>query len=59
MSIEAQSIKDFCKSHGISISYFYKLKEQGKAPRIMSLGRRQLVSSEAAAEWRKEMEAEA
>ena len=52
----AQSIEDFCKSNGISRSLFYKLLRQGRAPRIMKIGRRTLISSEAASEWRKAME---
>lgn len=52
----AQSVDAFCESNGISRSLFYKLQREGKAPRIMKIGRRTLISSEAAAEWRKLME---
>lgn len=52
----AQSVDDFCKSNGISRSLFYKLHRAGKAPRIMKIGRRTLISSEAASDWRKQME---
>jgi len=50
------SIAEFCEQHGISRSMFYLLRGQGKAPRVMKVGRRTLVSAEAAAEWRKKME---
>lgn len=52
----AQSVNDFCKMNGISKSFFYKLQRQGKGPRIMKIGRRTLVSAEAAEEWRKTLE---
>lgn len=52
----AQSVESFCKSNGISRSLFYKLRRQGRAPRIMKIGRRTLISEEAASEWRRAME---
>jgi predicted DNA-binding transcriptional regulator AlpA len=52
----AQSVDDFCKSNGISRSFFYKLHREGKAPRIMKVGRRTLISAESAMEWRKSLE---
>lgn len=54
----AQSVDEFCQTNGISPSFFYKLAKQGKAPRIMKVGKRTLISSEAAEAWRKEMEVE-
>lgn len=53
-----QSVDSFCKIHGISRSFFYKLRQQGKAPRIMKVGRRTLISHAAASEWQREMEVE-
>ena len=50
------SIQEFCKLHDISRSLFYVLREKGEAPRVMKVGRRTLISAEAAAEWRKNME---
>lgn len=50
------SIKEFCELHAISRSFFYILREKGEAPRLMKVGRRTLISAEAAAEWRKNME---
>ena len=52
----AFSIKQFCKAHAISRAKFYLLLNEGKAPRIMKVGRRTLISVEAASEWRKQME---
>lgn len=54
---EALTVDEFCAKHGgISKALFYKLVRAGSGPRIMKLGRRTLISRDAAAEWRKEME---
>jgi hypothetical protein len=50
------SIPLFCRSHGISEDFFYKLKRQGQTPRLMKVGARTLISHEAAADWRRECE---
>jgi len=52
----ALSIGEFCKAHNISRSKFYLLLDEGKAPRIMKIGRRTLISLEAACAWRRTME---
>ncbi|VTU29681.1 Helix-turn-helix domain protein [Variovorax sp. PBL-H6] len=54
----ADSIPQFCEGHNISRTHLYELIKQGKGPRLMKLGRRTLISAEAAAEWRARMEAE-
>jgi len=54
---DTQTINDFCTSHKISRSMFYKLLKAGKAPRIMKIGRRTLITYEAIQEWREAMEA--
>ena len=58
MMVQKQSfsIREFCEQHAISRSFFYVLREKGEAPRLMKVGRRTLISAEAAAEWRKNME---
>jgi predicted DNA-binding transcriptional regulator AlpA len=53
----AESVGDFCQSNGISKSMFYKMQREGKGPRIMKIGRRTLISQEASAKWRKNLEA--
>ncbi len=50
------TVKQFCKDHNISRSMFYKLLQQGQGPRLMAVGRRRLISNEAAADWRQRME---
>lgn len=52
------SIPQFCDDHNISRAFFYKLVNEGKAPRLMKIGRRTLISAEAASEWRALMEAQ-
>ncbi|WP_342114578.1 hypothetical protein [Pseudoduganella sp. OTU4001] len=50
---------EFCEAHRISRSSLFKLWREGDGPRIMKVGRRTLISAEAAAEWRKLMESRA
>jgi len=57
MSMGANSIDGFCKEHRISRAHFYNLDKLGLAPKTLRAGRRRLVSDEAAAEWRRLMEA--
>ena len=51
------TIATFCSAHTISRPFLYSLWEQGIGPRTMRLGRRVLISAEAAADWRRDMEA--
>src|SRR3974390_2677786 len=50
------SIPEFCRRHGISRAHFYNLFKSGHGPAVMRVGRRTLISAEAAAEWRRRME---
>lgn len=52
------TVASFCKAHNISRSYLYLLWTEGRGPRRTKLGRRTLISGEAAAEWRSQMEAQ-
>lgn len=56
---KAFSIDEFCRAHGISRAFFYKIAKSGKSPRLMKVGSRRLISEEAAADWRRQMEAAA
>jgi hypothetical protein len=49
-------VAGFCRSHGISRAFFYKLHREGKGPRFAKCGSRTLISAEAAAEWRRGLE---
>lgn len=53
----AFTIPEFCAAHRISRALFYILAREGRAPAIIKAGRRTLVSVEAAANWRRAMEA--
>jgi len=56
---EVHSIKGFCRNNGISVTSYFKLKQQGLHPREMKVGKRIVITPEAEAEWRHEREAEA
>jgi predicted DNA-binding transcriptional regulator AlpA len=56
MQAGANSVPLFCKAHGISRATFYNLMKRGEGPIVMRVGRRTLVSDEAAAAWRRRME---
>lgn len=58
MNSQAYSILQFCSAHSISRALFYLLLKDGRAPDVMKVGRRTLISTEAAAAWRKRMESE-
>src|SRR5215510_11506288 len=57
--IAAFSIREFCAAHRISQSMYFKMRNLGLGPREMAVGRRTLISIEAAADWRREREADA
>lgn len=52
----ASTVAEFCEEHRISKGMLYKLWDDGKGPRRMKIGRKVLISAEAAAEWRKQLE---
>jgi hypothetical protein len=49
----AFSIESFCKAHALSRPFLYQLWKRGEGPAIMKIGRRTLITIEAATEWRK------
>lgn len=54
----AHTIPQFCADHHLSRTFFYELIKRGQGPRLMRVGRRCLISAEAASDWRKQMEAQ-
>lgn len=58
MDKPAFTVAGFCADHHISKPFFYKLVSIGKAPRFFKVGRRTLISAEAAADWRARMESQ-
>jgi predicted DNA-binding transcriptional regulator AlpA len=55
----AYSFQEFCRLHSISRALLYKLIKAGRGPKILKIGTRSLITAEAAAEWRREMESAA
>lgn len=60
MTITKQSfsVQEFCNLNSISRAKFYLLIKECKAPKMMKIGRRRLISAESALNWRLRMEAE-
>lgn len=50
------TVLGFCADHHLSRSFFYLLVKQGKAPRLMRVGKKILISAESAKRWRAKME---
>jgi len=55
---EVYGVDAFCEAHSISRALFYQLLKSGKGPNIIKLGRRTLISKDAAAAWRSSLETE-
>jgi hypothetical protein len=53
------TIAEWCKHRRVSISMYYKLRAQGKAPETLPVGRHQTITAEADAAWARECQAEA
>ena len=51
---DAFTVNEFCARHRFSVQLFYKNRKQ--MPRTFNVGRRVLISKEAAAAWRRERE---
>jgi predicted DNA-binding transcriptional regulator AlpA len=49
---KAFTIDEFCAAHRISRAMFYKLGKQNRGPRLKHVGKRVIITDEAAAEWR-------
>jgi hypothetical protein len=56
MPTGAYSIVEFCRAHRVSRAFFYVLQKRGEGPTVMKVGKRTLVSDEAAKDWRQRME---
>jgi predicted DNA-binding transcriptional regulator AlpA len=57
--LQAMSVEQFSRAHNINRDTFYELLKRGEAPECMKLGKRRLISFEAAARWRAQREREA
>jgi hypothetical protein len=52
----AYSIDEFAAAHGLSVAMYFKLRNLGLGPDEMRVGRRRLISFEAAERWRRQRE---
>jgi predicted DNA-binding transcriptional regulator AlpA len=50
-TIESFSVREFCRAHGISRAFFYKLRDRGEAPISFKIGKLRRVSLQAANRW--------
>ena len=57
IDVAADPIPEFCRQHRIGVATYYKLPP-AQRPKEMRLGRKVLITREAAAEWRRAMEAQ-
>jgi len=55
-SIQCYSVREFCALLGVSRAHFYNILRAGQGPRVMKIGRRTVISSEAVREWRTKLE---
>jgi hypothetical protein len=53
---DAYRIPEFCARHGFSPAKYFQLAAAGEGPRVMRVGKRVLISREAASEWRRSRE---
>ncbi len=58
-TLDVLTVSEFCQAVGISRSTWHKLKRQGKAPAIVSIGGIQRIRREAIEAWFSENEARA
>jgi hypothetical protein len=55
----ARTVREFCVRNNISVSMFYKLRNAGKAPRLIYIGTKPLITDAAEKAWLRELEAAA
>jgi hypothetical protein len=55
---DAYSVRKFAKRHDLSPSFVYAEWRAGRGPRYMQVGDRRIITREAGADWRRELEAE-
>jgi hypothetical protein len=57
--LAAYTIKEFCTAHRIHHDTYYRMQRAGFGPEIMKVGKKTLISIEAAAAWREARQAAA
>ena len=58
MNKDAFTISQFCEGHEISRAFFYTLQKEGRAPKVVKLKAKRLITVEAAREWREKLDAD-
>lgn len=53
---QVYTVQQFCDVHQVGRNLFYKMIASGRGPAIMKIGRRTLISRDAAAAWREKIE---
>jgi hypothetical protein len=53
----ARTVREFCVRNNVSVSMFYKLKRDGKAPRLIYIGTKPLITDAAERAWLRDLEA--
>src|SRR6202035_6064586 len=53
---DAYSIEEFCRRHNVSHGTFYNMRKRGQGPREARAMTRVLITKEAAADWRRQIE---
>ena len=54
---DADGVTDFCRRHGFSKGFLYAEWRAGRGPRFMQVGDRRIISREAGADYRRDLEA--
>jgi excisionase family DNA binding protein len=50
------SVRELCSLLGISRALFYKLRQEGRGPNVIKLGKRTLITNEALQAWQRWLE---
>lgn len=53
----AYTIAEFCEAYRFGRTQYFQMKRRGLGPREMRVGRRVVISKEAAADWQRDREA--
>lgn len=51
VELMAYSVGNFCRACSLSRSYFYELLKAGRGPRTFKLGKKTMISADAARAW--------
>ena len=52
------TIEEFCKRYALSRSHYYEMKQEGRTPAELRVGRKALITAASAREWERRLLAE-